>query len=67
MASNDEVERREVAPTQNEADLSKSSIHSLRHRSSGPRSLQPIVRCLRWPAFLALPTNIELTRILFTT
>ena len=31
-ASNDEVERREVAPTRNEADLSRSSTPSLAHR-----------------------------------
>ena len=42
--SNDEVERRGVAPTKNEADLSQSSTASLAHRRRGPRSLEPIVR-----------------------
>jgi hypothetical protein len=41
---NDEVERRGVALTPNEADLSRSSIPSLAHRSRAPRSLEPIVR-----------------------
>jgi hypothetical protein len=65
--ANDEVERRGGALPANEADLSQSSILSLAKRSRGPRSLEPIVRCLRWPAFLALPTNIELAWILLTT
>jgi len=43
-ASNDEVERRGVAPTQIETDLSQSSIPSLAHRRRAPRSLEPIVR-----------------------
>jgi hypothetical protein len=45
--SNNEAERRGIAPTTNEADLSQSSTPSLAQRSCGPRSLQPIVRCLR--------------------
>ena len=36
MSSNDEVERRGVAPAQNEADLSQSSIPSLAHRRYDP-------------------------------
>ena len=36
MRSNDEVERRGVAPTTNEADLSKSSTPSLAQRIRGP-------------------------------
>ena len=36
MGSNDEVERRGASPTTNEADLSRSSIHSLAHRSRSP-------------------------------
>jgi hypothetical protein len=41
--SNDEVERRGIAPTQNEGSLSKSSTPSLPQRSRGPRSPEPIV------------------------
>src|SRR5580658_4417410 len=44
VSSNDEVERREVAPTSNEADLSQSSTPSLARRRRDPRSLEPIVR-----------------------
>jgi hypothetical protein len=44
MAPNDEAERRGVAPTTNEADLSRSSTPSLAQRRRGPRSLEPIVR-----------------------
>jgi|SRR5450631_859381 hypothetical protein len=40
FASNDEVERRGVAQSPNEADLSRSSISSLTQRRHGPRSLQ---------------------------
>jgi hypothetical protein len=36
-APNDEVERRGIAPTPNEAALSQSSIHSLAHRRRDPR------------------------------
>ena|ERR1700728_1297164 len=36
-APNDEVERRGVAPTSNEADLSQSLILSMAYRSSDPR------------------------------
>ena len=43
-SSNDEVERRGVALTRNEAALSQSSTPSLAHRRCGPRSLEPIVR-----------------------
>src|ERR1700676_3747741 len=46
IASNDEVERRGVAPTTNEADLSSSSTYSMANRRCGPRSLEPIVRLL---------------------
>jgi hypothetical protein len=35
--SNDEVERREVAPTPNDADLSQSSTLSLAQRRPNPR------------------------------
>ena len=53
MRSNDEVERREVAPTLIEADLSQSSTPSVAQQGRDPRSLQPIVRAhsykvLRW-------------------
>src|SRR5579863_4431042 len=41
MPSNDEAERRGIAPTTNEADLSQSSTLS---EDATPRSLQPIVR-----------------------
>ena len=44
VTSNNEAERREVAPTSNEADLSQSSIPSLAHLRRAPRSLEPIVR-----------------------
>jgi hypothetical protein len=44
IASNDEVERRGVAPALIEADLSQSSTPSLAHRRRAPRSLEPIVR-----------------------
>ena len=43
MPSNDEVERRGTAAT-NEADLSRSSTPSLAHRRCAPRSLEPFVR-----------------------
>src|ERR1700735_3011151 len=46
LAPNDQVERRAVAPTTNEADLFQSSIPL--HGSTEmilPRSLEPIVRC----------------------
>jgi hypothetical protein len=46
--ANDEVERRGVAPTSNEADLSQSSTPFLAYRRRDPRSLEPIVRPLRW-------------------
>src|SRR5580658_1691500 len=46
VSSNDEVERRGVAPTPNEAALSQSSTPSLAYRRRNPRSLEPIVR--RW-------------------
>jgi hypothetical protein len=36
QSPNDEVERRGVVPTTNEADLSKSSTSSLAHRRRGP-------------------------------
>jgi hypothetical protein len=42
--ANDEVERRGVAPTSNEADLSRSSTASFVHRRYSPRSLEPIAR-----------------------
>src|ERR1700722_15814018 len=44
MPSNDEVERRGVAPTTNEADLFQSSTLALTHRRHAPHSLEPIVR-----------------------
>jgi hypothetical protein len=44
MLSNDEVERRGIAPTQSEGTLSQSFTIPLAHRSCGPRSLEPIVR-----------------------
>jgi hypothetical protein len=44
-AFNDEVERRAVAPTTNEADLSQSSIPSLAHRRLSTRD-----RSNRWLA-----------------
>jgi hypothetical protein len=43
MVSNDDVERRRVATTTNEAVLSKSSTYSFAHRRRHPRSLEPIV------------------------
>ena len=46
-SSNDEAERRRIAPTTNEADLSQSSTPSLAQRRRDPRSLEPIVRWLR--------------------
>src|SRR5580658_7800961 len=48
MPANDEVERRAVAPRSSEVDLSQSSIPSLAHRRRAPRSLEPIVRRLRY-------------------
>jgi hypothetical protein len=42
----DEVERRGVATTPNEADLSQSSTPSLARRRRDPRSLEPIVSFL---------------------
>src|ERR1700730_7827877 len=44
---NDEVERREVAPATDEADLSRSSTPASVHRRRGPRSLEPFVRACR--------------------
>src|SRR5271167_4822007 len=44
--SNDEVERRGVAPTLIEAHLSQSSTPSLADRRRDPRSLEAIVTCL---------------------
>jgi hypothetical protein len=46
MSSNNEVERRGVAPTSNETDLSRSSTISLARRRCSPRSLEPIVRTM---------------------
>src|ERR1700733_12983682 len=40
---NDEVERRGIATTTNEASLSQSSTSSLAYRRHDPRSLEPIV------------------------
>ena len=40
-SSNDEVERRGIASSPNEAALSQSSIPSLAHRRRHPRSLEP--------------------------
>ena len=45
-ASKDEIERRGVAPTTTEADLSRSSTYSMANRRCALRSLQPIVRLL---------------------
>lgn len=42
---NDEVEPREASPTNNEADLSKSSTPPCLTEDDTPRSLEPIVRC----------------------
>jgi hypothetical protein len=47
-ASNDEVERRGFALPTSEADLSQSSTPSLAHRRCYPRSLEPMVRSMRW-------------------
>jgi hypothetical protein len=57
MMPNDEVERRGAALTQNETDLSPSSIPSLVHRRLDPRSLEPIVRRdHRYSPLTTLPT-----------
>jgi hypothetical protein len=46
IATNDEVERREVASTKSEADLSQSSTSLFGSPKTQPsRSLEPIVRC----------------------
>jgi hypothetical protein len=44
LGPNDEVERRGVATSTNEAALSQSSTPSLAQRRRDPRSLEPIVR-----------------------
>jgi hypothetical protein len=46
--SNDEVDRREVAPTTNEADLSQSSTPPWLTEDATLRSLEPIVRRRRY-------------------